>query len=46
MTDAREELARAEANLEGLAHLNDAERVGALEAIAASLESALARDPD
>jgi hypothetical protein len=46
MSDARNDLADAQSRLDGLANLGAAERVAALEAIAASLESALAREPD
>lgn len=46
MSDARADVAAAQAALDGLANLGDAERVAALEGIAASLESALAREPD
>jgi hypothetical protein len=46
MTDARSAVERAMAAQAELADLSDAERVGALEDIAASLESALADDAD
>lgn len=46
MTDPREDLAQARSDLDGLDGLSDQERVAALEAIAATLESALSRDAD